>query len=119
MIDEMVKFLTASLGHTRVYPTTLPQEPTLPAVTYFIVDTVGDYAHDERVGEASRVQVDCYASSHRAAWTLGELARTTLEKFGRAYGGAALVDGPADMGEPPELGRWRVKLEAMMEGLKI
>lgn len=121
MVEEMVRFLRSSgvgtLVGTRIYAIGLPQEPTLPAVTYVVVDWPNGYSHGGRSHGEPRVQLDGYASTYGGARALGEAMRDGLEGFGKGMGFGLFVDGPSDVGEPPELGRWRVKVEGVMMGV--
>lgn len=122
MIEDLVRFLreglVGDLVGTRVYPIGLPQEPTMPAVTYVVVDWPNLYAQQERSHGEPRLQLDGYAVTYGGARALGEAMRGDLEGFGRGMGMGVFVDGPSDVGEPPELGRWRVKVEGVFMGVR-
>lgn len=122
MIETMVAFLkldreVGSLVGSRIYPIGLPQEPTLPAVTYVVVDWPNGYSQEGRSHGEPRLQLDGYASTYGGARALGEALRDGLERFGKGLGVGMFVDGPRDMGEPPELGRWRVMVEGVVMGV--
>ena len=71
--------LTALIG-TRAYRTKLPQNPTLPAVTYWKVS--GNRLHDLTgpVGVSDpRVQVSCWARAADDAEDVAEAVRVTLD----------------------------------------
>lgn len=122
MIETMVAFLkldreVGSLVGSRIYPIGLPQEPTLPAVTYLVVDWPNGYDQVGRSHGEPRFQFDGYASTYGGARALGEALRGALERFGRGMGVGVFVDGPRDLGEPRELERWRVLVECVMMGV--
>lgn len=122
MISELVQFLrkgkAGALCGSRVHPIGLPQESTLPAMTYLVVDWPNGYSQDGRSHGEPRLQFDGYATTYEGARELGKAIRNDLEDFtvGMGYGG--WVDGPRDMGEPPELGRWRVMVEWVAMGVR-
>lgn len=56
----------------RLYPIMLPQEPTLPAATYLIVDDPQTYSHSGTSWRQARVQFDCYASTYLTAHAVAD-----------------------------------------------
>lgn len=70
--------LTALVG-TRVYRKRLPQNPTLPALTYWKVSGVRLYDLDGPTGESDpRVQVSCWSQTSAQAEDVAEAVRGTL-----------------------------------------
>lgn len=71
-----------SLVSTRVYPTYAEQSATLP---YVVLREVSNFAEENLAGTSglstSRVQVDCYALTHGAAYALREACRQQLHAY--------------------------------------
>ena len=64
----------------RVYPMDLPQNATLPAITYTEVSNVPlNNLSGENVTQNSRYQFDCFASTFDSAEALGVLLKTAME----------------------------------------
>lgn len=119
-VDGMVRFLRnwaglAALVGLRIKPISLGQEPTYPIVTYFVVDAPGDYSQSKSRTISPRVQFDCYATTYRGTHALAEQVREGIEAYGHGIGAGCFVNGPADMEEPPELGRWRVRVDVVLD----
>jgi hypothetical protein len=69
--------LTNVIGQ-RFYADILPQNPTLPAVTFSKVHTRHDHTLSNLAGVAhSRIQFDCYATTRAVANQIAELIRKT------------------------------------------
>ena len=75
--------LTAMLS-TRVYPSHLPQSPTLPAVTYAIVSRVPTESNTQIF--ETRVQLDCWATTYDAAHALANLVQKSLRFYRKTDG---------------------------------
>lgn len=109
-----VPALTALIG-TRVYPQSLPQNPTLPAVTYLQVSARPDVAHDGYTGWGwARVQFDCYGITPLVAVAVADALRAALIGWRAAnphY--AAWEESRQDFPEP-ELGRYRKEVDAFI-----
>ena len=71
----------AALVSSRMYSDALPQNATLPAVTYFVVDTQPN-EHLAGIADVSRarIQIDCFAATRTAANDLANKVRLALEK---------------------------------------
>lgn len=94
--------LTANAGvtaicSTRVYPLTIPQKETLPAIR---ITTVAVEPYDTKSGastlDAIRAQIDCYSFSMLTVQQLSEAARQALDRYrGDVWDGGAVyfVDG--------------------------
>lgn len=66
----------------RVYPDTLPQSPTFPAITFNQVSRVGVDGLEGSCGKARRrVQINCWATTKKGAWQLADAVRQTLNGF--------------------------------------
>jgi len=96
----------SALVDTRIYPAILPQEPTLPAITYQI-----DGLEDRFTLEAGQtgpvigdVQIDAWGSSHKAAADLSALIVTALRNLKGDMGGVTVQglfrDTQIDIYEP-------------------
>jgi hypothetical protein len=69
--------LTNAIGQ-RFYADILPQNPTLPAVTFSKVHTEHDHTLSDLAGVAhSRIQFDCYATTRATANSIAEAIRKT------------------------------------------
>ncbi len=81
----------------RLYRRSLPQPFTLPAITFFRVDTVFEYAHD---GDSElihpRYQVSCWAATNAAANLLAREVQVLMDGWTAIHGGAALPVGQTD-----------------------
>ena len=69
---------------TRVYPSTLPQNPTYPLVLYFRVTGSSDVALGGATGlQHPRFQIEAWADTYAAAKTLAKAIRAALncQKF--------------------------------------
>ena len=74
----------AAIVGSRVYPDTLPQNPTLPSIRYQRISTPRSQYRtlDGRAGYAApRFQIDCYDLSRTAALTLAQAVYGLLEGF--------------------------------------
>ncbi len=107
--------LTALISD-RLYPMMLPQEPTLPAATYLIVDDPQTYSHSGISWRQARVQFDCYAATYLAAHNIADQVEAAINAWGTgnpAYSGFQL--SRRDMEESPELNRYRVMVEVSID----
>lgn len=83
--------LTALIG-TRLYPVTLPQGSTLPAVTYQRVSSVRMRTFGAaRLGRVVRVQFTVWAASYASRHAIAEELTTALEGYDGLMGGAGGV----------------------------
>lgn len=76
----------SGLVGTRIYPQTLPQEPTYPAITYDRVSTRAIQCRGNGSYKASRWQFDCYAITYLGAEALGQAIEDSLTTWTRASG---------------------------------
>jgi hypothetical protein len=73
--------LNALVG-TRVYPNKLPQDPTLPALSYRRVSAVRPSAMGSDIGLArARFQVDVWAATYASARAVAEQLRQALQRW--------------------------------------
>jgi hypothetical protein len=87
-IEEQIvqELATTSVG-VRVYPLLLPQNPTLPAVTYTRISTTPLYVQGSRAGLGhQRIQFSCWAMTHREVALLAAEVRLALENSTRFIG---------------------------------
>lgn len=110
--------LSALIG-ARVYPSQLPQRPTLPAVTYFRVSTQ-HVQHRDDGGYAAlrrpRYQLDCWAETQAQARAVAEELHNCFATFPQASSprvDVALAANDFDDYEP-DPARWRVIVDAFI-----
>jgi hypothetical protein len=69
----------AAITDGRVYPDTLPQEATLPAVVFSVISDIPDTAHDGDSGHATAVvQADMWADSRMTCAAMKNAIRLDL-----------------------------------------
>lgn len=73
----------------RVYPQKLPQSPTLPAISYFVVSRVPTEANTELL--EYRLQMDCWASTYAGSTALAIAALKALRFYRKGDGGNTLL----------------------------
>lgn len=74
-----VTALIGSGNDTRLFPVTLPQDPTFPAMTYQIISGPRDYTQDGPDGVVRfRVQCNLYALTYSAVKALRDALETSL-----------------------------------------
>ncbi len=96
-------------GHC--YRGALPQEPTLPALTFFRVSTLPEYSHDgDGTLDWARWQVSCWAETHAAAESLAAQVRMRMASWHAAYGRPAFCEGQYDVPQP-ETGMFQVAVD--------
>lgn len=73
--------LSALVG-SRIYPMKLPQNPTLPAVSYFTVFTEREYGHGGAMGQATPlIQIDAWADDYDEAKSVATQVRLAMNRF--------------------------------------
>ncbi len=123
MIEEgFYSFL--STAHTsagnRVYPMSLPQEPTFPAMVFFVVDNPAEHTHTSVVDlRNARCQVDCYGSSYLTAKQLAKELTALLTNYAGPMGPAMvsfteLQDFGRDAWDP-DTGRFWVSVDVVLQ----
>lgn len=96
LFEGVRKRLAASTGvgaqaGDRIYPLSLPQNPTLPAVTYQQISGESQVALGGVTGLArARVQVDSWARSYTAARDTAEQVRLALTDYQGSTGGVVV-----------------------------
>lgn len=87
IIPDMVAFLGQHTDITdivdyRIYPQKLPQNPTLPAITFNQVSAVRAYQLSGPAGKARRrISINCWGTTYKSASELAEVVRGVLEPF--------------------------------------
>lgn len=77
----------------RIYPNVLPQAPTYPAVSFFLVDSVRWHAMGADTGDVeSRVQVDAWDEQPTGAIALGAAVRAGLSRFNGTVASVVVQD---------------------------
>lgn len=73
--------LTTLIG-TRMYPLVLPQDPTVPAITYQIISGHRFHSTDGACGLSTpRIQYDCWAATYLEVESLFEALRKRLDGY--------------------------------------
>ena len=106
--------LTADAGvsadaGTRVYPDALPQNATLPAIRYAVIDDRSEQHLTGIAGLANAtIQIDCYALTRLAANDLGDDVRLALDRYEGTSSGVTIRQVVGDFRrygyEPPRGG---------------
>lgn len=77
-----VRTLVGSDTNARVYPVQLPQNPTLPALSYQRISATRDYVQTGATGLVlARVQIDSWAKAFRDATLLADAVRRAVSGF--------------------------------------
>lgn len=100
-----------SIAADRIYPVLLPDESTLPAITYQVIATTPLYALDERINLTRyRIQIDAWAKwpSYAQAKSLAEAIRVVLDGYSGPRPDGSRIDsiiqvGATDLFEPSGL----------------
>lgn len=74
--------ISGLVGAERVYPNHLPQSPTLPAITYHLIDKDSPVTHDQRTGlTREQYQIDVWADGYTACEDLFDAVRKRLNGY--------------------------------------
>lgn len=85
--DAAINAIIGAMPNTRVYPVRLPQNPTLPAITYFKVSGRRVHSSNGALGlSGPRFQIDCWASKYEDAHALAELVRKRIDGYSGVMG---------------------------------
>jgi hypothetical protein len=119
-------FLSTELGHTRVYPLTLPQGATLPAITYQVVSEIPLNSHStaqlhptwtaDRDGQ-TRVQLSVYARNYVEAEQVMAELKAAVTGFRGQWGDVEVHSALPDIGlddYEPETKLWRRIVDVMV-----
>lgn len=99
--------LTTLVG-TRIYQVVLPKNPTVPALTYYVVDSKQDAAMDSTALVTTRVDINLWANTYHDAAYAQAAVHTLLDLFaGKLSDGTVVIcttsnDNP-DFREPDSL----------------
>jgi hypothetical protein len=111
----------AALVGTRIYPLIMPQNPTLPAVTYQKISGVVDYVMDGTSIKRPRIQVDAWAKSYASARAVAEQVKAAFDRYTGTMGGVGgvqvigtWIENETDLFEP-DTGLYRVSLDFRFE----
>ncbi len=65
---------------TRIYPVILPQDPTLPAITFQRIDTRKYYSFQgDNGGESPRVQIDIWSTGYDQGRSIATAIKTAMD----------------------------------------
>jgi hypothetical protein len=120
------QFLTAELGHDRVYPLTLPQGVTLPAITYQVISEIPLRSHSTAqdhpapdlvpLGE-TRVQFSVYGQDYDEAEEVMAVLKTAISGFRGLWGDVDVQSALPDIGlddYEPDTRLWRRLVDVMV-----
>jgi len=102
--DTTVKDLIGS----RVYPSRLPDNPTLPAVVYQKISTTYDIPSGHVAATRSRIQLDAWDDSQLVAWSVSEAIHAALD-VGSATGIHASFPEDSECSYDVDSGLYRVR----------
>lgn len=94
----LYSFLTGEDGvgglvDTRIYPLTIPQDVSLPAIAYQRVSRTGVLAHSGQTGLAeARIQITCQAAGYDTVKDLARAVRLALDGWQGTMGGTGGVE---------------------------
>lgn len=102
---------------TRIYPLLLPQNPTLPAVTYQRISTPREAAFGRAFFEHPRFQFNCWADDLPAAVAVGDQVKAALNLYAGAMGAStvapSIIEDERHTYEA-ETAWWHVMIEAVL-----
>jgi len=82
-----------ALVSTRIYPFFLPQECTLPAITFYRVSTDREYAFMTDPGYATvRISIDILGESASSTMSVAEVVRTALHRYKGTVAGVKIYE---------------------------
>ena len=114
----LTKTAITTLIGTRIMPSPLRQNATLPAITYQLISVQDDILHDGPLGlPMPRIQLDCWATSYAEAKTLGAAVKVAIHAYKGMMGTVqveqATVENVIDAFEPIT-GKQRVVIDTML-----
>lgn len=69
----------SALVSTRIYPLVMPQQPTMPALVYAMVDNNREQVHrGQTTGVKARVQVTCWGATEASAAAVKDAVRLAM-----------------------------------------
>jgi hypothetical protein len=101
----------------RIWPTLLPQDPTLPAIVYTRISTPRLYKFEDTFLPQGRFQFDCYAEEFQEAKNVAADIKAALDLYSGSMGDytveTCIIEDEMDIYEP-ETGRWRSMVEVVI-----
>lgn len=89
--EGLTTYLCSGLGHTRIYPLRLPENPSYPSVTYTRITTERIQSHDGPSGLAyPRFQIDSYSTTYSGAKHSANQVRALLDGYKGSMGTVAV-----------------------------
>jgi len=103
--EDLVDYFTghpglAALIGARFYLMRLPQDPTLPAVTYQKIGGTPEYSHDQGSVPEPRIQFTTWAETYSDATAVSNQVILAVDAWGLVMVGAAFVELEIDLTEP-------------------
>jgi hypothetical protein len=106
----------AAIISDRLYPVKLPQEATLPALTYQRVGGGVDITHDQDYAHSPSIQFTCWAETYKAAEQLAEQVTLAAAAWHDSMGNAAFPDEPIVIaGGESEL--WQIAVDVQFQAV--
>lgn len=107
----------AALVATRIYPEVMPQDVTLPAATYQLIDRNEVVARPDKATLRlirGRIQVDCYATSYAGVKAVEAAVIQAMYGFNRTVSDAVIQTRVADSRDAvqEEEGSWHSSIDA-------
>lgn len=103
----------AALIGARLYPQTLPQGATLPAMTMTLISRVGEQGHSNGGLALRRWQFDCWGESQADADAVADALVAAMDATADVAAGPSFVENDIDQYEP-ETQRWRRIVDVMV-----
>lgn len=111
--------LVSNLIAARMYPTRLPENVTLPAIKYQVIDTIPNYAHDGDLGwDTVRIQLDMHGATATDAMSVRDAVRSAVTGF-RGISDTETIDGiriaSILQDHDPELNQYREIMDLLVQ----
>ncbi len=105
----------SAITSTRVYPIKLPQQPTLPALTYRIITEPQVHSMEGTFSQNARLQIDCWAETFLAAHELAEAVEDAMNDFSGTIGAEQVISSSVQVNKQdlfdPEVNDYRVSID--------
>ena len=118
--EGLYSYLSTNVGvsalvSTRIYPGTLPQNWTNPAISYQRISGVRVRNLSGPAGRATpRIQIDCWAESYSGAKALATAVRSAMDGYAGLMGstrvGSVVLESDLDFYEP-DIAVYRVSMD--------
>ena len=125
--EGLYSYLSTNVGvsalvSTRIYPGTLPQNWTAPAISFQRISGVRLRRLSGPVGRATpRIQIDCWADSYSGAKALAEAVRSAMDGYAGLMGtttvGSVVLETDIDFYEP-DTNVYRVSMDYWISHLE-